>query len=107
MGTLLLLGLALSLDSFRVSLGLGAMRFRLLRQAQIVVAFGLCDGLSPLVGMLIGQTLIKLLGSWTGYLGPLVLGGYGVWIIWVARRYGPSEEAQEPGGGSCGACLSP
>ena len=44
--TLLLLGFALSLDSFRVSVGLGTLKLSRLRQLQIVIAFGVCDALS-------------------------------------------------------------
>ena len=97
MRTLLLLGFALSLDSFRVSLGLGALKMRPLRQAQVVLAFGLCDGLAPLLGMLIGQSLVRLVGEWTEYLGPVVLGLYGAYVIYVARRY-EGRETPEPGG---------
>jgi putative Mn2+ efflux pump MntP len=96
MGTLLLLGLTLSFDSFRVSLGLGAMKLRPMRQAQIVLAFGLCDALAPLVGLLIGQSLIEYSGAWVRYLGPLVLCAYGIYVIYVARRYA-DKEAQEDG----------
>ena len=94
MGTLLLLGFTLSLDSFRVSLGLGATRLRPARQAQIALAFGLCDGLAPLVGLLVGQTLVEYVGRWVEYLGPLVLCAYGAYVIIVAR-WGAREEASE------------
>lgn len=96
MGTLLLLGFALSLDSFRVSLGLGALKLRPLRQAQIVLAFGLCDGLAPLVGLLIGQSFVKYVGPWAEHLGPLALFAYGVYVVYVSRRYA-GKEAEEPG----------
>ena len=86
MGMLLLLGFTLSLDSFRVSLGLGAMKLRPARQAQIALAFGLCDGLAPLVGLLIGQSLVRYVGAWAEYLGPLVLCAYGIYVIYVSRR---------------------
>lgn len=96
MGTLLLLGFTLSLDSFRVSLGLGATRLRPARQAQIVLAFGLCDGLAPLIGLLVGHSLVEYLGAWVEYLGPLVLCAYGAYVIYVARRC-EDEEAEEVG----------
>jgi len=98
MGTLLLLGFILSLDSFRVSLGLGALKLRPIRQAQIVVSFGLCDGLAPLLGILVGQSFVRFIGGWTAYLGPLVLGVYGAYVIYVARRYEANEEARDTGG---------
>jgi putative Mn2+ efflux pump MntP len=95
MGTLLLLGFVLSLDSFRVSLGLGALKLRPVRQAQLVVAFGLCDGLAPLVGLLIGKSLVRYVGWWTEYFGPLALFAYGVYVIYVAKRCA-GKEAKEP-----------
>jgi putative Mn2+ efflux pump MntP len=98
MATLLLLGFALSLDSFRVSLGLGALKLRPMRQAQIVVAFGLCDGLAPLLGMIIGRSIVRFIGGWTEFLGPLVLGVYGAYVIYIAQRYESDAEAREPGG---------
>src|SRR5205085_11087461 len=98
MKTLLILAFVLSLDSFRVSLGLGALRPRAARQAQIVVAFGLCDGLAPLLGILIGHSLVRLIGGWAEYLGPLVLAVYGAYVICIARLYETTEEEREPGG---------
>ena len=83
MWTLLVLGFALSIDSFRVSLGLGAIKLRPARQLQLALAFGLCDALAPLVGLLIGQALIKFIGSWAENLGPLILGGYGLYMIYT------------------------
>lgn len=95
MGTLLFLGFVLSLDSFRVSLGLGALKLRAARQAQIVLAFGLCDGLAPLVGLLIGQSIVTHIGPWVEHLGPLLLCAYGVYVIYVARRNEEKEALKE------------
>jgi putative Mn2+ efflux pump MntP len=95
MTTLLLLGFVLSLDSFRVSLGLGALKLRPARQAQLVIAFGLCDGLAPLVGLLIGKSMVHYIGWWTEYFGPLALFSYGVYVIYVAKRCA-GKEAKEP-----------
>lgn len=96
MGMLLLLGFVLSLDSFRASLGLGASKLSTMRRAQIVLAFGLCDGLAPLVGLLIGKSIVVHVGAWAEYLGPLMLCGYGVYVIYVSRR-GDGDETREHG----------
>lgn len=98
MGTLLLLGLVLSLDTFRVSLGLGALNLRPVKQAQIAIAFGLCDGLAPLFGMLMGQFLVRYISEWTEYLGPAVLGLYGAYVLYLASRCEISDEGRDPGG---------
>lgn len=92
MVTLLLLGFALSLDSFRVSLGLGALRLSRLRQFQIVIAFGVCDAIAPLIGLLIGKSLLAYIGPWIEHLGPLLLFAYGAYVIYIARRYAGKEE---------------
>jgi putative Mn2+ efflux pump MntP len=97
MVTLVLLGFVLSLDSFRASLGLGALKLRPVKQAQIVIAFGLCDGVAPFLGLVIGKSLVNYIGVWIEYLGPLVLLAYGLYVIYMARRYA-GREAEETGG---------
>ena len=94
MVTLLLLGFALSLDSFRVSLGLGTLKLSRLRQLQIVIAFGVCDALAPLIGLLIGQSLLKIVGPWVEHLGPLLLCAYGVYVIYIAKRCAGTETGE-------------
>jgi putative Mn2+ efflux pump MntP len=94
MVTLLLLGFALSLDSFRVSLGLGTLKLSRLRQLQIVIAFGVCDALAPLIGLLIGKSLLEFIGPWVEHLGPLLLCAYGVYVVYIAQRYAGKEAAE-------------
>ena len=88
MPALILLGLALGLDSLRVSIGLGTLKLSRVRRWQIAFAFGLCDAIAPLVGVAIGQSIVTTVGAWTEFLGPLVLGGYGLYIIYLAWRGG-------------------
>ena len=92
--TLLLLGFALSLDSFRVSLGLGTLKLSRLRQLQIVIAFGVCDAVAPLIGLLIGKSLLEFIGPWVEHLGPLLLCAYGVYVIYIAQRCAGSETGE-------------
>jgi len=92
--TLLLLGFALSLDSFRVSLGLGTLKLSRLRQLQIVIAFGVCDALAPLIGLLIGKSLLEFIGPWVEHIGPLLLCAYGVYVIYIAQRCAGSEAGE-------------
>jgi putative Mn2+ efflux pump MntP len=94
MVTLLLLGFALSLDSFRVSLGLGTLKLSRLRQLQIVIAFGVCDALAPLIGLPIGKSLIEFIGPWVEHLGPLLLCAYGVYVIYIAQRCAGREAGE-------------
>jgi putative Mn2+ efflux pump MntP len=84
---LLVLGFALGLDSFRVSLGLGPLGLSSVRQAQIALTFGLCDAFAPLVGLAVGRSLVEAIGPWTEYLGPLVIGGYGLYVVYLAWQF--------------------
>lgn len=95
MKLLLALGFVLSLDSFRVSLGLGALKLRTTKLVQIVLAFGVCDALAPLVGLLIGKSIIAYVGAWAEHLGPLLLCAYGAYVIYLARRCTGKEAAAE------------
>ena len=92
--TLLLLGFALSLDSFRVSLGLGTLKLSRLRQLQIVIAFGVCDAVAPLIGLVIGKSLLEFIGPWVEHLGPLLLCAYGVYVIYIAQRFAGRETGE-------------
>ena len=94
MVTLLLLGVALSLDSFRVSVGLGTLKLSRLRQLQIVIAFGVCDALAPLIGLLIGKSLLEFIGPWVEHLGPFLLCAYGVYVIYIAQRCAGREDGE-------------
>ena len=94
MVTLLLLGFALSLDSFRVSLGLGTLKLSRLRQFQIVTAFGLCDAVAPLIGLLIGKSMLEQIGPWVEHLGPLLLCAYGAYVIYIAQRCAGGEAGE-------------
>lgn len=86
MPALLLLGLVLGLDSLRVSIGLGVLKLSRVRRAQIAFAFGLCDAIAPLIGLAVGQSIVNVIGQWTEYFGSLVLGSYGLYIIYLAWR---------------------
>jgi putative Mn2+ efflux pump MntP len=55
MTAIVLLRLALGLDSFRASLALGASGLGGARWWRVGLAFGLCDGVGPLVGLALGR----------------------------------------------------
>ena len=67
--SLLILGLVLSLDNFRLAIALGAFKLSWRRALRIAVVFGLWDGFSPLVGLLIGRYFGQELGPATDILG--------------------------------------
>ena len=75
----ILLGVALGFDSFQASMALGTMRPGAARQIRLALAFGLCDGVAPLLGLSVGPTLVNLLSAWARVLGPVLLVGYGLY----------------------------
>jgi manganese efflux pump family protein len=94
---LLLLGFLLGLDSFRASLGLGIVHRSGPRRFWIPVSFGLCDGIAPVLGLAAGSAVVSSFAPWTRWLGPLVLGGFGVLTFLAANEY-EAKEADADGG---------
>ena len=84
---LLVLGFALSWDNFRSSVALGTVPFGWRRAVQIAVIFGFWDAVAPLVGGLLGQYFGEAVGPVAEYVGPAVLGVYGVYLlVWAVRN---------------------
>jgi manganese efflux pump family protein len=96
LGSLLILGFTLSLDNFRTAIALGGLRLTWRRSVQVALVFGLCDGLAPLVGILIGLYWSEAIGSTAEYLGAIGLGLYGVYLIVRAWLTEAPEELDRP-----------
>jgi putative Mn2+ efflux pump MntP len=92
---LLVLGFALSLDNFRVAIALGAFKHTWRRALRIAVVFGLWDGVSPLVGLLIGHYLGQAIGPVADIIGPIVLAVYGLYLI-VRSLLMKAQAPEEP-----------
>jgi putative Mn2+ efflux pump MntP len=89
---LLVLGFVLSLDNFRTSIALGPLRLRWRRAMQVALVFGFFDGLAPLVGILLGDYVSKKIGPIAEYVGPVVLGVYGLYLVVQALRDAAPED---------------
>jgi manganese efflux pump family protein len=98
MVAVVLLGVVLGVDSFRASLGLGAVRGCAARKARVALAFAVCDGVAPILGMVAGAAVVRSVSFWTGWVGPLVLGGFGVFTFLSAGADDPKEGGSTPGG---------
>jgi manganese efflux pump family protein len=92
LGSLIIIGFALSLDNFRTAVVLGVGQFRWKRAAQISLTFGFWDGLAPLVGILVGDYLGEKIGSTADYIGAATLAAYGLYLIVEAFRTPAPEE---------------
>ena len=93
--SLLVLGVVLSLDNFRLAIALGAFKLTWRRALRMAVVFGFWDGLSPLVGLLIGRYFGQAIGPVAETLGPIVLGVYGLYLVIKSMQSEEPEELDE------------
>lgn len=92
----LALGFFLSLDNFRSSIAIGTIPFRFRRALQIAIVFGLWDGVSPLAGGVLGHYVGKIIGPIADYVGPALLGIYGLYLLFGALRKPAPDEIDQP-----------
>ena len=92
----LALGFFLSLDNFRSSIAIGTIPFSIRRAAQIAIVFGIWDGLAPLVGGWLGRYVGEKIGPITDYVGPALLGAYGLYLLAGALRKPAPDEIDQP-----------
>jgi manganese efflux pump family protein len=93
--SLLILGFVLSLDNFRLAIALGAFQLSWRRALRIAVVFGLWDGFSPLVGLLIGRYFGQEIGPVADILGPIVLLVYGLYLVVRSLQTEAPEDLDE------------
>ena len=93
---LLVLGFTLSLDNFRASIALGTLPFSRGRAVQVALTFGLWDGLGPLAGVLLGRYVNQAIGRIADYVGPAVMGVYGLYLLVRAVWTAAPEELDHP-----------
>jgi putative Mn2+ efflux pump MntP len=93
---LLVLGFALSLDNFRVSIALGTVPFGVRRVVQVALMFGLWDGVMPLIGLLLGGYVSDSIGPIAEIVGSIALGGYGLYLLGTALRNPEPREMDDP-----------
>ncbi|GHO96451.1 hypothetical protein KSF_064990 [Reticulibacter mediterranei] len=92
---LLILGFVCSLDNFRLSIALGAFQFGWRRALRIAAVFGLWDGVSPLVGALLGRYLGQVIGPMADALGPIALAVYGLYLVVRSLKTQASEDLDD------------
>jgi len=96
LGSLLVLGFTLSLDNFRTAIALGGLRLTWRRSLRVALAFGICDGLAPLVGILVGHYWSEAIGETAEYVGAIALGLYGLFLVLKAWLTEAPEELDQP-----------
>jgi manganese efflux pump family protein len=92
----LALGFFLTLDNFRSSIAIGTIPFSFRRAVQIALVFGVWDGLAPLVGGALGHYVGTVIGPIADYVGPALLGIYGIYLLLGALRKPAPDEIDQP-----------
>src|SRR5207253_3665628 len=85
---LLLVSFSVGLSNFAGAIGIGLSGVDARTRLRVGIAFGLFEGLMPVLGLAIGQALAGTLGSYGRYLGAGLLVLTGAYTIWQARRTG-------------------
>ncbi|WP_077329350.1 manganese efflux pump MntP [Virgibacillus siamensis] len=85
--SLLFMAVALGMDAFSVSLGLGMREIRLKRIAIIGLVIGLFHVLMPFIGILVGQAISEQIGRYAVLAGGLLLIGIGAQMVFSAFNH--------------------
>ena len=90
---LIVFGFVLSLDNFRTAVILGPLRFAWRCAVEIAAAFGFFDGVTPLVGILLGHDISrKIGGELADPVGATALGLYGLYLTVRALQTSSQDE---------------
>jgi manganese efflux pump family protein len=111
---LLVVAVALGLDNFAASVGIGVSGVQRSVRVRVAVVFGLFETAMPIIGVLLGRRLAGGLGGaarWTGGALLVAAGAYAL-IIALRERRGPTakreqEQASERVGSAAGQPDSP
>jgi putative Mn2+ efflux pump MntP len=95
---LLLAALAVGLDNFAVSIGIGLSGVDARTRRRVVGIFGVFESGMPLIGLLLGNNIAHALGGGTRDFAGGLLVATGAWGLIQARR-----ESREPGSGASAA----
>jgi len=86
LGAILVFGVLAGLDNLQVCSSIGMLPIRRARKHLYALAFSACETLSPLVGLAIGQALLRLSNGAVAKAGPAVLLACGVAVVVLALR---------------------
>ena len=93
---LLLLALALSMDAFAVSIGLGAKHHNQTLKISLMAAiyFGVFQGVMPLIGYLGGRSVLGFIAQFAPWVACIILVGLGGKMLYEAIK-GDDDEDNE------------
>jgi putative Mn2+ efflux pump MntP len=96
--SIILLSLAMSTDAFAAAIGKGtALERPHWREAlRTGLIFGTIEGLTPIVGWLLGRVAVDYVAAWDHWIAFVLLGGIGLHMIRAGMRGDDEEDAPKP-----------
>ena len=89
--SLLLVSVSVGLSNFAGAIGIGLSGIDARTRLRVGIAFGLFEGLMPVIGLLLGAAVAGYLGHIARYIGGGILVLTGAYTIWQARRTAAQE----------------
>jgi manganese efflux pump family protein len=87
--------LPLCLDTFAVAAALGMTRPTGAQRIRFSLLFAAFEGGMPLIGLLVGAGLGRVIGGWSEYVAIAALVGLGAYILWVRADNADQDRVQK------------
>jgi putative Mn2+ efflux pump MntP len=84
--SLLLVSVSVGLSNFAGAIGIGLSGIDAKTRLRVGIAFGLFEGVMPVIGLLLGAAVAGYLGNVARYIGGAILILTGAYTIWQGRR---------------------
>lgn len=97
--SLVFMAIALGMDAFSVSLGMGMQEVRLKRIATVGMTVGLFHIIMPFIGIVLGQVISTQIGQFATLAGGLLLVGIGAQMVFSAFNHETKKLVQPVGVG--------
>ena len=104
--SILMMAVAIGMDAFSISLGLGMREIRLKRIAFVGIVIGLFHIIMPFLGIVVGKLISEQIGDWTTLAGGLLLFGIGAHMLFSAFNHEYAKVVQTAGFGLLILALS-
>ena len=91
------MSLSVGLSNFAGSVGIGLSGVDAKTRLRVGIAFGLFEGLMPVIGLFIGESVAGSIGNYGRYLGAGLLVLTGAYTVWQSFRTGEVERQEERG----------
>jgi putative Mn2+ efflux pump MntP len=96
-GAVLVFGVLAGLDNLQVCSALGLLPMNRARRHSLAAAFGLCETVAPLAGLLAGHAALALAGAYARLAGPAMTICCGIAVLAWAVRGKPEDTGRSSG----------